>query len=62
LKDMCFSNATIFAPTDGFIKGYSYQKNAYKNFACSVVTTDSTLIRDKNRFLIVNDKEIYSFG
>lgn len=62
LSDMCFNNNTIFAPNDGCIKGYSWQKNAYKDFVCGVVSIDSRLVRDGARFLIINDAAVYTFG
>jgi len=55
----CISNLTIFIPVDGKIRGFSYQKSAFKDFECSVVSEESKLIKEKNRFVIVNLENVY---
>lgn len=55
----CISNSTIFIPVDGKIRGFSYQKSAFKDFECSVVSEESKLIKEKNRFVIVNLENVY---
>lgn len=62
LGSLCISNAIIFIPVDGKIRGYSYQKSAFKDFECPIVNESSTLIKNKNKFIIVNDENIYNFG
>jgi serine/threonine protein kinase len=60
---MCFSNKLIFKAGDGFIKGYSYEKNAYKDFPCDVVTEDTKLIRTNDmKFIALTEKGIYKIG
>lgn len=60
LNNICLSNSTIFIPIDGFIRGYAYQKDAFKDFECSIVTTDSKLLRNGKGFIIINDENIYN--
>lgn len=55
----CISNSTIFIPVDGKIRGFSYQKSAFKDFECSIVSEESKLIKEKNRFVIVNLENVY---
>ena len=55
----CISNSTIFIPVDGKIRGFSYQKSAFKDFECNVVSDESKLIKEKNRFVIVNLENVY---
>lgn len=55
----CIYNSNIFIPVDGKIRGYSYQKSAFKYFECSVVSEESKLIKEKNRFVIVNLENVY---
>ncbi len=59
---MCFSNKLIFKAGDGFIKGYSYEKNAHKDFPCEIVTEDTKLIRDGVKFVAITEKGIYKIG
>lgn len=62
LGNLCLSNSTIYIPIDGKIRGYSYQKQAFKDFECDVVTPDSRLIKNGAAFTIVNDENIYKLG
>lgn len=55
----CIYNSNIFIPVDGKIRGYSYNKSAFKDFECSVVSEESKLIKEKNRFVIVNFENVY---
>lgn len=55
----CIYNSNIFIPIDGKIRGYSYGKSEFKDFACDVVSEDSKLIKEKNRFVIVNLENVY---
>lgn len=55
----CIYNSNIFIPVDGKIRGYSYKKSAFKDFECSVVSEESKLIKEKNRFVIVNLENVY---
>ena len=55
----CICNSNIFIPVDGKIRGYSYKKSAFKDFECSVVSEESKLIKEKNRFVIVNLENVY---
>lgn len=56
----CISNSTIFIPVDGKIRGFAYQKSVFKDFECSVVSEESKLIKEKNRFVIVNLENVYN--
>ena len=58
----CISNSTLFIPVDGKIRGFAYKKSAFKDFECNVVNDGSKLIKKKNRFVIINDENIYSLG
>lgn len=62
LGNLCFSNGTIFIPIDGKIRGYAYSKDKFKDFECTVVDNDSKLIRKGNKFIIVNDDNLYQLG
>ncbi len=55
----CIYNSNIFIPVDGKIRGYSYLKSAFKDFECSIVSEESKLIKEKNRFVIVNLENVY---
>lgn len=55
----CISNSTIFIPIDGKIRGFSYQKSVFKDFECGVISEESKLIKEKNRFVIVNLENVY---
>lgn len=58
----CISNSTLFIPVDGKIRGFAYAKSAFKDFECSIVNDGSRLIKKKNKFVIINDENIYSLG
>lgn len=55
----CIYNSNIFIPVDGKIRGFSYQKSVFKDFECNVVSEESKLIKEKNRFVIVNLENVY---
>ena len=55
----CIYSSNIFIPVDGKIRGYSYKKSAFKDFECSVVSEESKMIKEKNRFVIVNFENVY---
>lgn len=55
----CIYNSTIYIPIGGKIRGYSYQKSLFKDFECGVVSEESKLIKEKNRFAIVNLENVY---
>lgn len=58
----CISNYAIFIPIDGKIRGFNYKKSAFKDFECSVVSDESNLIKEKNKFVIVNFENVYVLG
>lgn len=58
----CISNSTIFIPIDGKIRGFNYKKSAFKDFECGVVSDESNLIKEKNKFVIVNFENVYILG
>lgn len=60
LSNLCFSNSTIFIPIDDKIRGYAYAKDAFKDFECSVCSTDSKLLRQGKGFVIINNENIYT--
>lgn len=62
LNAPCLSNSILFIPVDGRIRGFSYQKSAYKDFECEVVSDSSKLIKKKNKFVIINDENLYCLG
>ena len=62
IGNICFSNKIIFKPGDKIIRGFSYDKNVYKDFQCDIVNEDSKLIRENNKFIVINEKEIYKVG
>lgn len=62
LNAPCISGGTIYIPLDGKIRGFSYKKDAFKDFACGIVNDGSMLIKKKNRFVIVNDENIYTLA
>lgn len=55
----CIYNSTIYIPIDEKIRGYSYQKSLFKDFECGEVSEESKLIKEKNRFVIVNLENVY---
>ena len=62
LNFTCISNSTIFIPIDEKIRGYNYKKSVFKDFECSVVSEESKLIKEKNKFVIVNFENVYVLG
>lgn len=59
LINPCIYNSTIFIPIDGIIRGFAYQKSAFKDFECGIVSEETKLIKEKNRFIIVNLENVY---
>lgn len=47
---------------DGKIRRYSYKKSAFKDFECGVVSEESKMIKEKNKFVIVNFENVYVLG
>lgn len=62
LGNVCFYNSNISIPIDGNIRVYSYQKQAFKDFECEIVSQDSRLIKNDSTFTIINDENIYRLG
>lgn len=62
LGNLCFSNGIIFRAGDGYIKGFDYAKNVYKDFPCKAVNDGAKLIRKNNKFVVINEKEIIQVG
>jgi len=62
LGNLCFSNGVIFSPSDKVIRGFGFEKNVYKDFACDVVNDGSRLIREGSKFVVINEKEVYRLG
>lgn len=62
LNNLCFNNEVIFSPSDKCIRGFGYEKNVYKDFVCDVVNDGSKLIREGNKFIVINEKEVYRLG
>lgn len=62
LGNICINNSTIFIPIDEAIRGYAYNKDAFKDFECSVVSPNSKLLRNGKGFTIINDENIYTLG
>lgn len=60
-QNVCFDNGAIYIPIDDAIRGFNYKTMNYKDFKCSVVSSDSQLVKSGNQFLIVNDDNIYRF-
>ena len=58
----CINNSTIFIPIDGKIRGYNYKKSVLKDFECGAVSEESKLIKEKNKFVIVNFENVYVLG
>jgi serine/threonine protein kinase len=62
LGNLCFNNNVVFKAGDGVIKGFSYTKNVYKDFICDIVNEDSKLLKEGNKFIVINEKEVYQVG
>lgn len=62
LKNICFDNEIIFKAGDGFIRGYNYKTNHYKDFLCNEINEETELFRKVNKFIAINEKEIYKIG
>lgn len=59
---LCFYNNTLYIPKTRAIRGFSYKKNAYKDFECSILNVNSQLIKDGNKFTVVKENGVYSVG
>lgn len=59
LNHLCISNHIIFIPVDGKIRGYAYKKDAFKDFVCDIVDSDSRLIKKGRQFVIINNENVY---
>jgi serine/threonine protein kinase len=62
LNNVCFNGNGIFVPGDKVIKGFSYQKNIYKDFECDVVNEESKLLKKADKFIAINSDCIYRIG
>lgn len=62
LINMCFRNEIIFKAGDAVIIGFDYKNNRYKDFACEIVNETSCLVRENNKFIVINDTEVYLVG
>jgi serine/threonine protein kinase len=62
LGNICFNNKIIFISANKMIRGFAYDKNIYKDFPCDIVNEDSKLARENNKFIVINEKEIYKVG
>jgi len=62
LGNLCFSNGVIFSSGDKVVRGFGFEKNVYKDFACDVINEGSKLIRKGSKFIIINEKEVYKVG
>jgi hypothetical protein len=62
LLNICFNNNIIFKPGNKEILGFSYAKNMYKSFPCDIINEDSKLTAKGNKFIIINEKNIYEIG
>ena len=59
--NICFDSGAIYIPIDDAIRGMNVKTLQYKDFTCSVVNSDSVLIKNGGQFIIVNDDNIYRF-
>lgn len=59
--NLCIYGSVIYFPIDNAIRGLNTKSLQYKDFKCSVVNSDSILIKKGNQFIIVNDDNIYRF-
>ncbi|MCH5267102.1 MAG: hypothetical protein J1E62_02055 [Lachnospiraceae bacterium] len=58
----CISNSTIFIPISGKIRGFNFSKFAFKDFECDVVSEESKLMKEKNKFVIIAPENVYILG
>lgn len=59
--NVAFDSGVIYIPIDDAIRGLNIKTLQYKDFQCSAVNSDSTLIKKGNQFVIINDDNIYMF-
>lgn len=57
--NVCFDNGIIYTPIDDAMRGFNYKTMNYKDFKCEIISSDSQLVKDGRKFLIVNDDNIY---
>jgi len=62
LGNICMNNGIIFSPSDKCIRGYDFNKNIYKDFACDIINDSSKLIRENSKFIAINENEVYLIG
>ena len=62
LRHLCFNNGILFKAGEGFIRGFNYKTNQYKDFPCSICNEDSILLRTGKKFKVLNDTTIYEVG
>lgn len=61
IYNICIDNGVLYIPIDDAIRGLNVKTLQYKDFKCSIVDSDSVLIKNGNQFIIVNDDNIYRF-
>lgn len=59
--NICFDSGAIYIPIDDAIRGMNIKTLQYKDFTCSVVDSNSVLIKNGGQFIIVNDDNVYRF-
>jgi len=62
LEHICISASILYIPLEGKIRGYSYQKSTYKDFICEIIVESSKLMKQKNKFLVINEENVYQVG
>ena len=62
LGDLCHYNKTLYIPKDNAIRGFNYMENRYKDFECSAVTFNCTLIKNNSKFKIVAENGLFEIG
>lgn len=62
LGDLCHYNGVLYIPKDSAIRGFNYMTNNYKDFQCSAITSDSTLIKSGKKFTIIKEDGIFEIG
>ena len=49
-------------PKDGIIVRFNYKTNEYKEFIVPIISTETKLLKNSNKFIAINEKEIYEIG
>ena len=62
LEHVCISASILYIPLEGKIRGYSYQKSTYKDFICEIIVESSKLMKQKNKFLVISEENVYQVG